>query len=68
VKVSELIDLLSKQESDADVVMPDGLNIESIYSVDSIVYLCDLDNDGEVSYSPQMEEDYFFPDDYASLD
>ena len=68
MKVSELIDLLSKQESDADVVMPDGLNIESIYSVDSIVYLCDLDNDGEVSYSPQMEEDYFFPDDYASLD
>lgn len=68
MKVSELINLLSSHNAEADVVMHDGFNIENIHIVGDKVCLCSVMNENDTIYNPNIEEDYCLHDDHGLLD
>lgn len=69
MKVSELIDILSALDPDAGVFMVDGMDLLDIHYYNGCVFLSDVrDNnrdERELNESFQLEEESFFPDDYA---
>lgn len=77
MKVIDLIKALSSLDPNSEVVMADGLDVIGVHSTEDRVYISDSsDHDDEYFYveneelqnSFQLEEEAFFPDDYAILD
>ena len=66
--VAELIELLSKMDPKATVVMPESLPIVNVVCSDGYVYLSDLSDDELYENYKLDEEGFFFADDYAAVD
>jgi len=69
--VSELIKILSQQDPNSTVVMPDGMVVNTVQINQDYIYLSDYEDDvyEQLDFnSRQMEEETFFPDDYAAID
>lgn len=77
MKVIDLIKALSSLNPNSEVVVADGLDVVGLHSTEDRVYISDSsDHDDvylyveheELQNSFQLEEEAFFPDDYALLD